>query len=262
MTSWQVMGVRDMNRFAGQVAVVTGAGGGIGTAISERLAREGATVVLVDIDVPSVERTAHTLREEGLRVHAVVLDVTAPETVDRAVTAIQLEHGPIDVLVNNAGINRRGVLLELSVDDWHASFAVNVDALFHLCRAVLPSMVERATGAIVNTASQWGLHPAPGHIAYNVSKAAVVSFTQCLARDYAPCGVRINAVAPGEILTPMVLDNLARQGRDVAELDAKVPFGRVGRPEEVAALVAFLASDEAPFMCGSVVEITGAQAVA
>lgn len=140
-------------------------------------------------------------------------------------------------------------------------FAVNVDAMFHLCRAVLPHMIAAGRGAIVNTASQWGLHPALGHIAYNVSKAAVLSFTQNLARDYAPYNVRVNAVCPGEIHTPMLESGLARKGLTVADLDKKVPFGRIGRPEEVAALVAFVASDEAPFICGAAVEITGAQAV-
>ena len=137
-----------------------------------------------------------------------------------------------------------------------------MDSLFHLCRAVLPHMIGAGGGAIVNTASQWGLYPAPGHLAYNVSKAAVVAFTKNLARDYAPDNIRVNAVAPGEIQTPMLESGLARSGRTVADLDALVPLGRIGKPEEVAALVAFLASDEAPYICGSVVEITGAQAVA
>lgn len=251
-----------MQRFAGRTALVTGAGGGIGSAISARLAEEGAAVLLVDVHAESVEAAAQKLRSHGLEAVAVVLDITSAAAVSARVADLEAEHGPIDVLVNNAGINRRGALLDLADDDWNASFAVNVDAMYHLCRAVLPSMVARGGGAVVNTASQWGLHPAPGHIAYNVTKAAVVSFTQCLARDYAPHGVRVNAVAPGEILTPMVEANLAQKGVSVAELDAKVPFGRIGRPEEVAALVAFLASDEAPFICGSVVEITGSQAVA
>lgn len=121
--------------------------------------------------------------------------------------------------------------------------------------------IDSGHGAIVNTASQWGLYPAPAHVAYNVSKAAVVSFTQNLARDYAPHNIRVNAVCPGEIRTPMLESGLARKGMTVADLDKKVPFGRIGRPEEVAALVAFLASDEAPFICGAAVEITGAQAV-
>ena len=113
-------------------------------------------------------------------------------------------HGRLDVLINNAGINRRGDLLSLSDQDWNSSFSVNVHALFHLCRAALPHMIAAGGGSIVNTASQWGLVPVPGHIAYNVSKAAVVAFTRNLARDYALHGVRVNAVAPGEIYTPMV----------------------------------------------------------
>ncbi len=153
-------------------------------------------------------------------------------------------------------------LLELEPADWALSFTVNVDALFHLCRAVLPIMITAGGGSIVNTASQWGLYPAPGHIAYNTSKAAVVSFTQNLARDYGPAGVRVNAVCPGEVRTPMLESNLARRGRTIEDLDRLVPFGRIGEPDEIAALVAFLASDEAPYLTGSIVEITGAQAVA
>jgi len=153
-------------------------------------------------------------------------------------------------------------LLDLTEADWTLSFAVNIDAMFHLCRAVLPHMIARGGGAIVNTASQWGLYPAPNHIAYNVTKAAVASFTQNLARDYAPQKIRVNAVCPGEIHTPMLEAGVQRSGRTIADLDRMVPFGRIGRPEEVAALVAFLASDEAAYMCGSLVEITGAQAVA
>ena len=152
--------------------------------------------------------------------------------------------------------------MAISEDDWDATFAVNIDAMFHLCRAVIPQMMELGGGAIVNTASQWGLYPAPNHIAYNVSKAAVASFTQNLARDYAPHKIRVNAVCPGEIHTPMLEAGVKRSGRTIADLDKMVPYGRIGKPEEVAALVAFLASEEAPFMCGSLVEITGAQAVA
>lgn len=133
--------------------------------------------------------------------------------------------------------------------------------MFHLCRAVIPKMIEAGGGAIVNTSSQWGLYPAPNHIGYNVSKAAVASFTQNLARDHAPHKIRVNAVCPGEIHTPMLEAGVRRSGRTIADLDKRVPFGRTGKPEEVAALVAFLASDEAPYSCGSLVEITGAQAV-
>ena len=160
----------------------------------------------------------------GLRAQARVFDVTDADACRALAEQTISEHSRIDVLVNNAGLNRRGDLLTLSDDDWSITFAVNVDAMFHLCRAVLPHMIAAGRGAIVNTASQWGLHPAPGHIAYNVSKAAVVSFTQNLARDYAPYNVRVNAVCPGEIHTPMLESGLARKRLTVADLDKKVPF--------------------------------------
>lgn len=247
-------------RFVDTVCVVTGAGGGIGSAIAERLAAEGSHVVVCDVTAQAAEATVATITGRGQRAEALVFDLTDPAACAAAIERVVAEHGRLDVLVNNAGVNRRGDLLSITDDDWRLTFAVNLDALFHLCRAALPPMVAAGRGAIVNVASQWGQHPVPGHIAYNVSKAAVVSFTENLARDYAPHGVRVNAVAPGEIFTPMVAAGLARSGRTRAELDALVPYGRVGEPAEVAALVAFLASDEAPYLCGSVVGITGAQA--
>lgn len=249
-------------RFQDKVVVVTGAAGGIGTAIARRFASEGARVVVTDVNAAGVEATAASLREEGGRARGVAGDISK-STGCKAVVADVLAHeGRIDVLCNNAGINRRGALLTLTAEDWDLSFAVNIDAMFHLCQAALPGMIAEGGGAIVNTASQWGLYPAPGHIAYNVTKAAVASFTQNLARDYAPQKIRVNAVCPGEIHTPMLEAGVKRSGRTIADLDKLVPFGRIGKPEEVAALVTFLASDEAAFMCGSLVEITGAQAVA
>ncbi|QXI26636.1 SDR family NAD(P)-dependent oxidoreductase [Pseudomonas vanderleydeniana] len=251
-----------MNRFENKTAIVTGAAGGIGSAIAARLAREGATVVVSDVNLQAAQAVVATIESSGGKALALAADIGAGEACRSLVTDVMERLGRIDILVNNAGINRRGNLLALSEEDWHASFAINLDSMFHLCRAVLPIMIEAGAGAIVNTASQWGLYPAPGHIAYNVTKAAVASFTQNLARDYAPQNIRVNAVCPGEIHTPMLEAGVLRSGRTIADLDRMVPLGRIGKPEEVAALVAFLASDEAAFMCGSLVEITGAQAVA
>ncbi|MFJ4028998.1 SDR family NAD(P)-dependent oxidoreductase [Paenarthrobacter sp. NPDC089989] len=249
-------------RFAGKTALVTGAGGGIGSAISLRLASEGAHVYVADANEVAAKEVAASILAEGFSAEPLVFDLLDAAASAAAIQQIVEARGRLDVLANNAGINRRGDLLSLSEEDWDLSFAVNVDSLFHLCRAALPHMIDAGGGAIVNTASQWGLYPAPAHIAYNVSKAAVVAFTKNLARDYAPNNIRVNAVAPGEVHTPMLEAGLARNGRTVADLDALVPFGRIGKPEEIAALVAFLASDEAPYICGSVIEITGAQAVA
>ncbi|TNB67236.1 SDR family oxidoreductase [Arthrobacter sp. BB-1] len=249
-------------RFSGKTALVTGAGGGIGSAIARRLASEGGHVFVADANEPAAKEIADALVGDGFTAQPLVFDLLDPEASAAAVQQVIDHRARLDVLVNNAGINRRGDLLSLTENDWDLSFAVNVDSLFHLCRAVLPHMIETGGGAIVNTASQWGLYPAPAHIAYNVSKAAVVAFTKNLARDYAPHNIRVNAVAPGEVHTPMLEAGLARSGRTVADLDALVPFGRIGKPEEIAALVAFLASDEAPYICGSVIEITGSQAVA
>lgn len=249
-------------RFENKVIVVTGAGGGIGTAVAERFARELGQVVVTDSNEAGANATTQSIVAQGLKAVTMVADIAQRDACYQLIDDVITKFGRIDVLINNAGINRRGPLMELTDEDWDLTMAVNVTSMFHLCRATIPHMIKAGGGAIVNTASQWGLYPAPGHIAYNVSKAAVASFTQNLARDYAPQKIRVNAVCPGEIGTPMLQKAAERKGLTFADFDKLVPFGRIGRPEEVAALMAFLASDEAEFMCGSLVEITGAQPVA
>ncbi|UVC06810.1 SDR family oxidoreductase [Rhizobium sp. TH2] len=251
-----------MARFEGKIAIVTGAGGGIGSAIAKRLASDGAFVVVSDMNGDSASTVVAEIEASGGQATAIVADIANGEPCRELIAKVIEQKGRVDILANNAGINRRGNIQAISEDDWRLSFAVNIDSMFHLCKAVIPHMIEAGGGAIVNIASQWGLYPAPNHIAYNVTKAAVASFTQNLGRDYAPHKIRVNAVCPGEIHTPMLEAGVRRSGRTIADLDKLVPFGRIGKPEEVAALVAFLASDEAEFMCGSLVEITGAQAVA
>ncbi|MGH6809456.1 MAG: SDR family NAD(P)-dependent oxidoreductase [Ensifer adhaerens] len=250
-----------MKHFEHKVAIVTGAGGGIGSAIARRLAEEGALVVVTDVNGEAAAQVVSDIVTGGGKAKAIAADIAKKDACCGLIEQAFALQGRIDVLVNNAGINRRGNLLSLSDEDWDVSFTVNLDSMFHLCRAVLPHMIAAGGGAIVNTASQWGLYPAPNHIAYNTTKAAVAAFTQNLARDYAPDKIRVNAVCPGEIHTPMLEAGVKRSGRTIADLDKLVPFGRIGKPDEVAALVAFLASEEAAFMCGSLVEITGAQAV-
>lgn len=251
-----------MNRFQNKNVIITGGAGGIGEAVCRRFAREGAQVWILDSNVRAAAALAEDINASGGRARWQAVDLSSREAIAAFVSELKAQESRIDVLINNAGINRRGALLDLSETDWEETFTVNLDALFHMCRAVLPHMIAQGGGAIVNTASQWGLHPAPGHIAYNTSKAAVAAFTLNLARDYAPAKVRVNAVCPGEVRTPMLESNLARSGRSLDDLNALVPFGRIGEPEEIAAAIAFLASDEAPYLCGSLLEITGAQAVA
>lgn len=250
------------NRFLNKIAIVTGGAGGIGAAICHKLASEGAIVVICDIDKTAMKDLQNNLESLNLKALSYCVDISSPDECKKMVADLIERFGRIDLLANNAGINRRGDLLSITEEDWSLSFDININSMFHLCRAVLPHMIEAGGGAIVNTASQWGLYPAPNHIAYNVTKAAVASFTKNLARDYAPQKVRVNAVCPGEIHTPMLEKGVKGAGKTIADLDALVPFGRIGHASEVAAVVAFLMSDEAAFMCGSLVEITGAQAVA
>jgi 2-hydroxycyclohexanecarboxyl-CoA dehydrogenase len=199
-------------------------GAGIGSAICQRLAKEGADVVVTDMNAVAAQDIANKIVTSGGAAYAIEADISDSRSCTDLISKVISRSGRVDILANNAGINRRGNLLALTEDDWHTGFAVNLNWMFYLCGAVIPHMIEAGGGAIVNTASQWGLYPAPNHIAYNVTKAAGASFSQILARDYAPQKIRVNAVCPGEIHTPMLEAGVMRAGKTIADLDRLVPF--------------------------------------
>ena len=241
--------------FAGKRALVTGAAGGIGGSITSMLRAAGARVAVTDRNTDGIDAEAHfpgDLTDPG---YANTLPVQAAEAL-----------GGLDILVNNAGLMRRGKVTDSSDEDFDISVAVNVKAPFQLCRAAIPIMAAIGGGAIVNTASCWGVHPGPDHAVYCMTKAAIASLTQCMARDHAHQGIRINAVCPNEVDTPMLRTGFEMRGFDpttaVAELDKTVPLGRIAQPEDIAEVVLFLASDHARYMCGSLVEVNGGKLVA
>ena len=173
--------------------------------------------------------------------------------------------GSLDILINNAGIIRRGKVTEATDDDFKSTMAVNIEAPFRLCRATIPIMTTNGGGSIVNTASCWGLSPGPNHPIYIMSKAALASFTQCLGRDHAHQNIRVNAVCPNEVNTPMIRSGFSIRGLDpdkaIEELSETVPLGRIAEPDDISDVILFLASDEARYMCGSLVEVNGGKPV-
>ena len=242
-----------MHRFKNQCALVTGAAGGIGRAIVNRLRAEGARVAVAD---------QHNTELEG----DILLpgDLTDPAYCDGLCQQAFEAMGQLDIVINNAGTITRGSVTSTSDDDFKLSLAVNVEAPFRLCRAAIPLM--KNGGAIVNTASCWGIRPGPDHAVYCMTKAAIASLTQCMGRDHAHQGIRINAVCPNEVDTPMLRTGFEIRGFDpdtaIQELDKTVPLGRVAMPEDIANVVCFLASSDAGYLCGSLVEVNGGKPVA
>lgn len=251
-------------RFADLTVVVTGAAGGIGRATTFAFLAEGAKVVAADLDAQALEELAGKECETGELI-SLPGDVTDQKYCESLIETAVAKTRRLDVLVNNAGLMRRGNILATSDEDWSRCMDVNVTAVYRLCREAIPPMAAMGGGAIINVASTWGIYPGPEHLAYCTSKAAVAAMTRCLGRDHAADGIRVNAVCPNEVNTPMLRTGYAIRGLDAAQaierLNATVPLGRIAEPEDIADVIVFLASDEARYVAGTLVEVNGAKAV-
>lgn len=237
--------------FTGNVAIVTGAASGMGAASARLLAERGAAVWVVDRDGPGADSVAAEIGGT-----AVVGDVSDAAFCNQVVAQASTDR--LDVVVNAAGIIVRSSAAETSDADWRRIFSTNVDGLFYMCRAAVRVMKRQGSGSIVNFGSIWGEVGSAGHAAYAATKGAVHQLTRSMALEHARDGIRLNAVCPGEIDTPMLASERATPPTDEdleAMADATIPMGRLGTPEEVARVVAFLASDEASYMTGSMVTV-------
>ncbi len=229
--------------------MVTGAGRGFGAVVAELLARHGARVVVCDVDAASADATAGRITEQGGEAFAVRVDVSSPADTER-LAEFAVEHlGGIDVLVNNAGISSAGTVCEVAPEDWDRVMAINLKGVYLCSRYAVPHMARSGGGSIVCIASASGVIGQEGQVAYNVSKHGVIGLVRCMALDHAADGIRVNAVCPGTMRTPM-LDALGAE--QLAALEAMHPLGRIGDPAEIAQLVLHLASDESSFTTGAV----------
>jgi NAD(P)-dependent dehydrogenase (short-subunit alcohol dehydrogenase family) len=242
-----------------QVAIVTGAARGIGAAIALALLEHGARVVAVDSDEHGLLQFVDSQTQDARdRLTAVALDITDEVRVQAAIDSVVIEHGRVDILINNAGVAQRAQLFwEIPTSEWDRIFAVDVFGLRNVVRAVVPTMVDRGYGRIVNVSSMAGKEGNPRSGAYSAAKAAVLAMTKSLGKELATTGVLVNAVTPAIIETPLVA---AFSPERRAELLAQVPMGRLGRPDEVADLVLFLASARLSFSTGAVYDISGGRA--
>lgn len=238
----------------GKVALVTGAGSGIGASIAETFARAGARVFLADRDEHGGNATVQTIRDAGFVGDFLLLDVTNEAQCEDARSAVHTECGRLDILVNNAGIGHVGTILQTTGADMDRIYAVNVRGMFNLTKSFLPAMIERRSGVIINMASIGGVVGVRDRLAYTTSKFAVVGFTKALALDHALDGIRANCICPGRVETPFVKARLKEYPdpeKAYREMASTQAIGRMAQPEEIAAAALYLASDEASFVTGT-----------
>ncbi len=244
-------------RLQGRVALVTGAVSGIGAATARRFAREGALVAVNDAKAEGLEAVAGEIRAAGAKALVVPGDVARRTEVERMVAETVRAFGRLDILINNAGINRDAMAAKMTEEQWDAVLAVNLKGTFLCCQAALPGMRERAWGRVVNTSSVGSLGNI-GQANYAASKAGVIGLTKTLALEYAKYGVTVNAIAPGPVMTQM----LAGVPDPIKEkIIAQVPAGRIAAPDEIAGVHVFLASDDAAFITGQVIFVDGGMSV-
>lgn len=239
-------------RLKDKVAIITGGASGMGYGEAIRFAQEGAKVVVVDLNLEGAQNVAEEIKAAGGQAIAVAANVMKSEDIQNVVKSAEEAFGPVDVLVNNAGVfDKYAKALDTTLDQWNFMLSVNLTSVFEFTSAVLPSMIERGTGSIVNIASVAGLVAGKGGAGYTASKHGVIGLTKHLSAEYARFGIKINAICPGTIETPLVKDVLAGLSKEA------VPTRTFGQIEEVADLAVFLASDEAKFMSGAMVPIDG-----